>query len=571
MGILDNYFKRIVKEALVDMPTVSKAESTLPDLVVSKDGKPAVYDTPFNAQLGYPFSGFTNRKDTYSTTFDTLKVFSVNYDVARACINHRKRQIQNLEWQILPKDDEEDPKKHKKNIDMLTNFFEKPAYMNDFVAWTDKIIEDLLVFDGVVLWKDKTFGKSLVELLPVDAATIRIKITEDGSLPEPPETAYQQVIKGKLYSEWDTDEMIYAMINPRNSSPYGLSPLESLIIGVDAALKAQMYNSNMLSDGAVPEGFLMTPPTWTPDQIKDYQVWFDSLLAGNSRFGSRIKMVPGGTGVGYTPTKKPEDMRFLEFEKWLLMKTCALFDVQPTDIGFLENATYNNSEGQKQAGLQRGLIPTCLFLKRLFNQVIREDFGITDLKFEWKGLQVTDDTFELDLAKAMLTAGAKTIDEWRTEQGLEPFNTDYSKRPFIMSNGTPMLLDEITQEKEAAKEQAEIIAGNKDKEKEEDEDVPEPTDTEDEDMLEEMFKWETKCINSLKRGKGIPEFKTDKIDKSIQTLVKTKLFVAKNKADVKEAFKVFKDTLQEKILIAKAMNVSQNIKKFKQEKYVNVR
>ena len=555
MGILDNYFKKIVKSAI--------AENT-PTAILSKadDIKPSVYDVPFNNQLGYPFSGYTNRKDGMSVTFDTLKIFSINYDVARACINHRKRQIQNLEWEIIPKDEKANVKSFKTDIDTITKFFKKPAHMNDFIIWTDKIIEDMLVYDAITLWKDKTYGGQLAELIPIDSSTIRIKVTSDGYIPEPPDVAYQQIIKGKLYSEYSTDELMYEMMNPRNSSPYGLSPLESLVIGVDAALKSQITNSNMLSEGAVPEGFLMTPPNWTGDQIKDFQIWFDSLLAGNSRFGSRIKAIPGGTGVGYIPTKKQDDMRYLEFEKWLLMKTCALFDVQPSDIGFLENATYNNSEGQKQAGLQRGLIPTSLFLQRMFNKIIEEDFQNEDLIFQWKGLQVTDDEFELDLSTKMIALGGKTIDEWRTQQGLKPFNLPYTKEPFVMSNGVPLLLSQVDEQKQQQQENKDAnvnaIANAKD-------------NTTEENDIEEMYKWENKCLNSLKKGKGIPEFKSESIDKSIQTLIKTKLLVCKSKEDIKETFKLFRNAMQEKIFIEKALGLSDDVKKMKREEYANIR
>lgn len=542
MGILQNMLSKAIKPLIDDAFQQNNGAAF--------GAKPDTFDVPINMQMGFPFSGFTNRKDAMSVSFETLRVFSVNYDVARACINHRKRQIQNLDWVILPKDEKVNPDKYKKQIDEITKFFLRPAYMNDFSIFIEKIIEDMLVFDAIVLWKDKTYSGQLMELLPIDAATIRIRVTEDGSIPEAPEVAYQQIIKGVLAGEWDTEQMIYNIMNPRNSTPYGLGPLESMILGVDSALKAQMYNSNMLSEGSVPEGFVSLPTTWTPDQIKTYQMWFDSLMAGNSKFNSRIKFLPGGQGVGYYPTKKPEDMRYLEFEKWLLMKCCALFDVQPSDIGFLENATYNNSEGQKQAGLQRGLIPTALFIKRMFTKIINEDFEAPDLKFEWLGLQVTDDSFELDKDKAYLPMGVLTIDEIRNKQGLEPFGLPYTQKPFVMSNGTPILLEDADKPVEAAP----TDPANQD---------PQPVNdnegNEDDQSVEEMDKWESKCLNALKRGKKIPEFHTDKIDNTIQTLVKMKLMIANSKEDVKEAFRPFKERMRENMLIGKALKLKEDI------------
>ena len=557
MGIIGDFIQKAIEPVVRN--EIAKASNT------KDDPRPNVFDVPLNMQMGYPYSGIGNKKDVVSVTFDTLRAFSVNYDVARACINHRKRQIQGLEWAIIPKDEKANPKAYKSKIDTISRFFEQPYHMNDFDVFVEKIIEDMLVFDQVVLWKEKTYGKQLTGLLPVDSGTIRVRVTSDGLIPEPPEPAYQQVIKGIVRGEWDTDEMLFYVMNPRNSTPYGLSPLESIIIGVDTALKSQMYNANMLSEGSIPEGFFALPTTWTPDQIKDYQIWFDALMAGNSRFTSRIKFVPGGTGVGYTATKKPEDMRFIELEKWLLMKTCALFDVQPQDIGFLDNATYNNTQTQKQIGNQRGLIPTANFLKKIFNKIIRDDFGNNDLKFEWKGLQVTDDSFELDKDKSYLPLGVTTIDEIRSKQGLQPFGLPFTSKPYIMANGVPVLLEEA--DKPVVDTTSPVENDTTQVNDDTTDDPADGNDNEDEVVLEEMDKWETKCINAIKRGKSIPSFKSDVIDRTIMTLIDAKLYTASSREDVRDVFRPFKESLREKMLIHKALKLNDSISEYKTKSY----
>lgn len=542
MGFIQDTIQKALK------PVIEKAIS---DTVVAKSEElskaAASTEAPSGSWVGYPFSGTSRRKEGYSLDFDTLRTFSVTYDVARACINHRKRQINNLEWAILPKDDKANPDKFRRNIDKLTLFFEEPFHNTDFKTFIDKIIEDLLVFDGAVLWKDKTYGDELLGLLNVDASTIKIKVAMDGLLPEPPEMAYQQIIRGEVVGQYTTEELIYKIMNPRTNTPYGLSPLESLIIGVDTALRSQMANNNMISEGTVPEGFFGLPGEWTPDQVKDFQVWFDSMLAGG-RMNSRIKFMPGGKGVGYMPTKKPEDMRFMELEKFLLVKTCAMFDVQPQDIGFTENVNLNSGENQKQISNEKGLIPMANFLKMMFNHIIAKDFGITDLKFEWKGLQAIDDTFELERNKAMLQNGALTIDEWRQAQGLEPFNLETTKTPFILAAGGPVYLgEEIPTEPDNTGQSST------------------PDDTQE--QIEEMVKWETKCINWLKLNKGIPDFKPNKLDKVAVSLITAKLVVAKNKEDIKKVFKPFKDMLKEELLVKNAIKVNNDIAKFNREKY----
>ena len=496
---------------------------------------------------GYPFMN-TKRKQGSGIDFDTLRTFSVTYDVVRACINFRKRQISNLDWSIVPVDEKANTKKLEKRAEEIRSFFLEPAHNTDFTAFVDKIIEDLLVIDGVVLWKDKTYGGDLKELLNVDSATIRMKIAEDGTLPEPPETAYQQIIAGELQGEYTTNEMIYKIMNPRTNTVYGLSPLESMIIGVDTAMKSQLYNSSMLSEGTVPEGFFSLPDTWTGDQIKDFQVWFDSMMSGSLSNTPRIKFMPGGKGVGYTPAKKPEDMRFIELEKWLLMKTCAMFDVQPQDIGYTENINYNNSQMQGQKSNERGLIPTASFLKRMFNEIIRKDFEETELKFEWMGLQAIDEDFELTRAEKLLRAGAMTIDELRLAQGLEPFGTEASSKPLIFTASGAVTLDSVT----AEVEEEEIIPQD---------------EKEEEDELKEMIRWERKCMNYIKDGRGLPEFETKIIDKTAQNLIKAQLSFCKSKDEVRAVFKPFKVSLQNQKIVDKAVDLRHDVAALKRTKY----
>jgi hypothetical protein len=566
MGIINNIFKEILKPVAGSIATIIKEQNPEMNSMEGNKKQPdriSTMEVPPNAYMGYPWTGTSKRKMGSNIDFDTLRTFSVMYDVARACINARKRQINNLEWAILPKDEKADPEKYRAIIDQLTAFWEKPMNGMDFKGFIDRIMEDMLVFDAVVLWKDKTYGRKLDALVPVDASTIRIKILADGYLPDAPDTAYQQIINGTVAGEYTVDDIHYEIFNPRTSTPYGLSALETLIIGVDAVIRSQLYNSSLLSEGTVPEGFFSVPTTWTPEQIKDYQIWFDSLLGGNLQTNSRIKFMPGGTGVGYTPTKKVEDMRYLEFEKWILMKTCALFDIQPQAIGFLDNVTLANGETQQELGNARGLIPTAKFLEKIFNKIIKDDFGYTDVRFAWKGLQVVDDEFELERNQALLKNGALTIDEWRTDQGREPFGIPASQKPLIYTAGGAVLLESVGVEP--------VVTDNTTEK-------PNPSSNEngkdeentDSKALAEMDKWETKCLNYNKKDKPIPEFEAVYIEKAEQALLRIKLLSAKTKEDIKNSFRPFKEATTERILMQKALKLNDDLSKHNIKKYEKV-
>ena len=551
MGIFDNIINRVTK------PIVDTAvKSAVAELQKSHES-PNVTEIPSAMQIGYGYTGGARRKYQGTVDFDTLRTFSTVYDVARSCINHRKRQINNLEWNIIPKDDKDDPKKYKKQIDLITEFFESPVHGNDFKMFVDKIIEDILVLDAAVLWKDKTYGGGLKELLPVDGSTIRLRVSPDGTIPEPPQVAFEQIIYGEVKNSYTTDEMYYRIMNPRNNTPYGFSPLEGLVLGVDAALRSQMANSQLLSEGTVPEGFFGVPEEWTPDQIKDYQMWFDGIMAGNGMQSSRIKFMPGGKGVGYMPTKKNDEMRYMEFEKWLLLKCCAMFDVQPEAIGFIDNVTKTVGDTQQQMGNERGLIPMANFLKQFFTQVIKNDFDMPELKFEWKGLQVVDNDFELTRNESMLRNGALTINEWRISQGMDPLEAEAASMPLIFTGIGATTLDSVTEKPEPVDPNTDPNGQNNN------------TDPAGEEIAE-MDKWEAKCVSYQKRGKGLPSFKADHIDQPVQRLIEARLSVAKSKDEIKAAFAPFKADATERSLINRALSVNKDISNFKRNKYERI-
>ena len=56
--------------------------------------------------------------------------------------------------------------------------------------------EDMLVIDAATVYPRYARGGSLYSLDVIDGATIKPLIGEDGRAPEPPDPAYQQILKG---------------------------------------------------------------------------------------------------------------------------------------------------------------------------------------------------------------------------------------------------------------------------------------------------------------------------------------------------------------------------------------
>lgn len=183
--------------------------------------------------------------------FSTLREFANYYPILRSCINYRKRQINQLDWDIAPKEvikNDDEKKKYRELTKEVKEFFRYPSGDKSisFRSFVNKIIEDLLVLDAVAIHKRQSRGGNLYGYLPIDAATIELRLNKDGTTPVPPKKAYVQKINGEIKAELSTEELYYRMMNPRTSTPYGLSPVEILIIVVTTALKLSSFNLNYL-------------------------------------------------------------------------------------------------------------------------------------------------------------------------------------------------------------------------------------------------------------------------------------------------------------------------------------
>jgi len=534
MGIIKDAYTRAVLKPLADYLKSEASDGIQKD---SSMGMVLRDRMPFSNQIT------ARSKPGSGIDFATLRRFSVQYDVARAAINRRKRQLNTLEWDIVPAE-EDDKTDYKAIIKPLKNDFKKiGGYRVRFRELLDTMTDDLLTLDALAIYKRPNVGGSLYALQPVDAATIVLEVDESGGTPLPPDIAYKQFIRGKQVAEFTADEMYYEMMNGRTYTPYGLSPLESLVIGVSAALKSEIYNLHLLTEGNIPEGFFGVPKDWSPDQIKEFQALWDAALSGDTRATSKLKFVPSGDGAtGYKPAIKPEDMKYKEFQEWLMKKTCMLFEIQPQELGFTDTVNKATGEVQQSIGLNAGLVPLARFFEEIFTDVIQEDLGYTNLKFKYTGLDVTDEKRDAEVAEIKIRSGQTTVDEVRRSRGEDPLGVD---KPFVL--GTPIFIDK---ESIDAKAQADADARaaqavqpvdnsveNKPAPKEEpvDNSTKSATDTHIQ-LVTELRAFRKYAINRVKSGKSLRKFNSEVLPENVVDEMNNRLSKAADAEAVRTIF-----------------------------------
>lgn len=537
-----------------------------------------------------PFSTGDQSKKlfTRNTSYRVLRDFSMYYPILRSCINYRKRQIQQLSWDVAPKEvitDKAKKEEVKKRAERVKQFLRYPTGDKNvsFRSFITRIIEDLSVLDAVAIYKRPNRGGGLYGYLPIDAATIDLVMNQDGTTPPPPQVAYIQKIDGKMVAELTSEELIYRCMNPRTFSPYGLSPVESLIVTVTTALKLASFNLGYLTEGNIPEGFVELPKevATNTDQLMLWQEKWDAMFSGDPRYQRKIKFLP--QGMKLHETKKMSDMQFEAFDKWLLQVTCSVMEVPPQAIGFQFDRGKGATESEWEIGKERGLFPMANFFEELFTEIIEDDLGEKDLQFVWTNINPTNMKEEADVFKSLVGTGAISVDEWRIAEGYDPIGLGH----YIMSPVGPVSVDAYiksggmiptpgedpdkapTASSEVSDKNPPQKPNNNAPQKPNSNPAPgignKMTDSTMRkieslsrgEVIEELKRWKKVVAKDYKQGRDFRAFTTNIIDARTQGIIKDGLKAVKDKEDIDELF----DPLisQENAVIAAMMDLYDEI------------
>lgn len=351
-------------------------------------------------------------------TFDQLRSLADNCDVLRAVIENEKDNLSKLKWKIKPKDEKKQPDDRCKQ---LTDFFAMPDKEHTWDEWLRMLLEDLFVIDAPTLYPLKTKGGDVMPsgtvtdwygFEPMDGATIKRFIRPNGRTPLPPDPAYQQILKGIQAVDYTRDELIYRPRNVRTNKIYGFSPVEQILMTVNISIRRALNQMSYYTEGNVPDLLFGVPDTWQPDQIKQFQQWWDSLTSGQSKKVGRF--IPGGIAPHDT---KPHALKD-DYDEWLARVICYAFSTQPTPfIKAVNRATAQNAQEEAQ---QEGLLPRMNWVRNLLNYIIWKYFGFTDLEFDWNQEESMDPLVAVQIQDYKVRNGTLSVDEARQDDGTTP-------------------------------------------------------------------------------------------------------------------------------------------------------
>ena len=274
------------------------------------------WDYPFGANLNY-----VPRADD-GVSFGELRGLADALPLLRAVIETRKDQIAAQNYAVRARSRANTPDASQA-IDAVTRFLARPDRRHSFADWLRMLLEDMLVIDAATLYPRFSRGGSLYSLDVIDGATIKPLIGEDGRAPEPPDPAYQQILKGVPAADFSAEELIYLPRNVRAHRLYGMSPVEQIALTVNIALRRDAATLDYYKTGSTPDAFATLPKEWTADQIRSFQDYFDALMSGNLARRRQTKFMPADFKLIEARQPPLKD----QYDEWLARLICYAFSV----------------------------------------------------------------------------------------------------------------------------------------------------------------------------------------------------------------------------------------------------
>ena len=363
--------------------------------------------------------------------FETLRAVIGAYDVARMCINHKIDEIRSMELMFQPADRVDDDVDAA--IDAAKAVLAYPDRELPYESWLSKWLEGALKFDAAPLYRRRDYNGDIIGLEVVDGTTIYPYIDENGRRPEPPAPAWNQIVHGIVAGWFTTQDLIYVPYRPQDDSPFGLAPIESILITANTDLRFQWHFLQLFTDGSVPAGFMEVPPDVSdPDQVAEWQDYWDATVMGDQAKLHQLIAVPSGSK--FTETKpKAFDPKFPE---WLMKRTCAAYGVVPQDLGLVSDVNRANGETQVDIQFRVNTLPWVRYVEGILTRYIQHDIGLPVKVSLDTGRDKEDRLQEAQAHQLYVEMGAESPDEVRVDVLGKPVDKE---RPTPRFFSTPRL------------------------------------------------------------------------------------------------------------------------------------
>lgn len=422
------------------------------------------------SEIGFTGKGY--RDPNNGVTFNTLNRMGDIF-IIKAVINTRIEQVQNF---LKYSNDDQKPgykirykqtpgveadvntkkemsKEDMRKVEYIVKFLEdggendKWECEDNFQEFTRKVLNDSLRLDQLCFEVVRARNFEVKKYRAVDGALIRQLDTNDprysqmfeqfrwhGYLPR-----YAMVWDGQIIRHPVTNEYVafypwelgYGIRNKTSNvlrNGYGCSELETLMEIVTWVLWGMQYNGNFFKQGSQPKGFInVKNQNIDGGTLNEFrQEWKQTM---STVYNSHKIPVIQGIDLEWIDLQQTNrDMEFTEWIKFLMVLVCAVYRMDPSELGFQfqDAARVWGPEGQRERldhSKQKGLTPLLIFYQNILNKYIISEID-DRLELVFTGIEIEDEVTQVDLDKKKSEAGFVSLEDMFEKYSGRKFNPE---------------------------------------------------------------------------------------------------------------------------------------------------
>lgn len=337
--------------------------------------------------------------------------------------------------------DEKLTNEDKKKISKIVDFLEKGGWtdkwdnVDSLQEFVSKIMSDSLTLDQLAFEIVRNRMWELQKFRAVDASLIRFLDSVD---PRQREGFEQYRFKGHLprycmvweemilhnpitkepilYYPWELGFGIRNKTSDVRRNGYGVSELETLVNIITWILWGFSYNANFFSQGSQPKGFInIKNPNISNSTLQEFRQAWTQTMAGV--YNSHRTPVINGIDLEWVDLQKlsNRDMEFNEWIKFLIIMTCSVYRIDPSELGFnfKESQQIFGQDGQRERlkhSREKGLKPLLIFLQGVITKYIVSELD-ENYEFAFTGIEVEDEEAQVKLDSEKLSSGMVSMQD----------------------------------------------------------------------------------------------------------------------------------------------------------------
>lgn len=450
-----------------DLENLLKANLYLDNVNQRQDNIKAVFFNPDEASdtgRGYKDPMFYG-----SLPFEVLRRMGDIF-VVRAVVNTRVEQVQNFlhfstdeqkegytirrKRNPFEKQSTEHSREDQIKIAYIRKFLEEGGFhdkwesFDTFQDFGRKVVFDSLTLDQLAFEIVRDRSWNLARYRAVDASLIRFldsinpkfrdefeKYRFKGYLPK-----YCMAWQGQIMENPVTHESVIFYpwelgIGIRNKSTniykngYGTSELETLSSVMTWILWGFEYNGNYFSKSSQPKGIInVKNPNISQSSLDEFrQAWQQTMVGTHN---SHRTPIINGLDLQWLDLSKNtnRDMEFSDWLKFLLVMACAVYRIDPSELGFQFKDQTNifGQAGQKerlQHSKDKGLKPILVFLQEVINYYLVSELD-EDFEFVFTGVDAEDEGRQVEIDAKKIQNGMVCLEDIFEKYSGRKFNPE---------------------------------------------------------------------------------------------------------------------------------------------------